>query len=428
MKKFVSIALGCKVNAYEISSVNESFIKAGFLPAEQGDKVDIALINTCSVTSNADAKSRKSIRKLAKNYPDAILIVMGCYAQINNDLMNTIPEIDILLGTSNRDKILDYIEEFSRTGQKINAVGENPRIFKYEELKAPSLTRQTRAYLKIQDGCDAFCTYCIIPLARGKLRSRDPRAIIEEAKTLVKSGYQEIVLTGIHTGAYGKDLDNINFTDIVEMILDACPTLYKLRVSSIEENEIDERFLLLMQKDNRVARHLHIPLQSGSDRTLKRMNRRYSSADFKAKIAKIRTFVPDVAITTDVIVGFPGESEEDFSDTIDLIKDVEFSMLHVFPYSARSRTPAAKFSEVVSAEVKKERVQTLLTLSEELHLKYAMHFIGQEMTVLIEHYDASSDTYRGHTSNYLEVRVKSEKDITHQVINIIYYPEISEIL
>ncbi|MGI6734955.1 MAG: tRNA (N(6)-L-threonylcarbamoyladenosine(37)-C(2))-methylthiotransferase MtaB [Bacilli bacterium] len=428
MKTFISVSLGCKVNAYEVFSINEALLKNGYVQAQDNDNVDVALINTCSVTRNADQKSRQQIRKLAKNYPNAILVVMGCYAQINKDLINTIPEIDILVGTSNRHKIVDYIEKFSKTGIKIIDIEEEPRNFSYEELHATSVSPQARAYLKIQDGCDAFCTYCIIPIARGKMRSRDARAIINEAKDLVKRGYQEIVLTGIHTGAYGKDLGNINFTDIVEMILKTCPSLYKLRISSIEENEIDERLLRLMLKDKRLARHFHIPLQSGSDEVLKRMNRRYTASEFLNKIASIREIVPDIAITTDIIVGFPGETNELFEETVAFIKKANFAQLHVFPYSARTKTSAASFKNQVDGPTKKERVRKLLAISEQLKKKYATKFIHKEQEVLIETFDPKTNLYFGHTTNYLEVKVKSDVDITRQVIKVIYNPKVSKII
>lgn len=427
-KTFVSITLGCKVNAYEVDSLTNELISNGYTYALAGEKVGVALINTCSVTSNADQKSRQQIRKLAKTYPDAILVVMGCYAQINIELANTIPEISIVIGTSNRTKILSYIEEYQRTKTKIIAVNQASRTFKYEELNAPSLTKHARAYLKIQDGCDQFCTFCIIPLTRGKLRSRAPEDVITEAKTLVSKGYKEIVLTGIHTGAYGLDLTTVSFSDLVGMILDACPTLYKLRISSIEENEIDDALLTMMAKDERLARHLHIPLQAGSDDVLRRMNRRYDKKGFLEKINKIREAVGDIAITTDVIVGFPGESEAHFQETVAFIKEVNFSELHVFPYSVRTKTPAATFKDQISPQVKKERVQTLIALSNELKRKYSEKYIGETLSALIETYDENKGVYVGHTSNYLDVYVESKKNITHEVINIKYDIELAEIL
>lgn len=426
-KTFISVTLGCKVNAYESDSLAQTLIGVGYTPAGEFDEVGVALINTCSVTSSADQKSRQQIRRLAKRYPHAILVVMGCYSQINKELATTIPEISIVVGTSNRPNILEYIEEFQKTKTQIIAVNDDSRTFKYEELKATSLSEHARAYLKIQDGCDQFCTFCIIPLTRGKLRSRAPEDVINEAKELVRKGYHEIVLTGIHTGAYGLDLTGISFTDIVKMILEACPTLYKLRISSIEENEIDDELLALMAKDERLARHLHIPLQAGSDEILKRMNRRYDRAGFLTKINKIRALIPDIAITTDVIVGFPGETDALFLETVEFIKLVNFSELHVFPYSVRSRTPAATFKNHIDPAVKKARVHVLLELSNTLKTKYATEFIGKTLSTLFESYDATTATYYGHTSNYLDVQVKSREDLRHTVHNVVFNQPFSEI-
>ncbi|MFA5660264.1 MAG: tRNA (N(6)-L-threonylcarbamoyladenosine(37)-C(2))-methylthiotransferase MtaB [Bacilli bacterium] len=425
IKTFVSVTLGCKVNAYEADSLTNELIGAGYLPASGDDQVGVALINTCSVTSSADAKSRQQIRKLAKMYPDAILVVMGCYSQINLELATTIPEISIVVGTSNRTKILSYINEYERTKKQIIAVNHESRTFSYEELKATSVTKHARAYLKIQDGCDQFCTFCIIPLTRGKLRSRAPEDVVKEAKALVEKGYKEIVLTGIHTGAYGVDLKDTSFTDIVKLILDACPSLYKLRISSIEENEIDDDLLALMRKDDRLAKHLHIPLQAGSDTILKRMNRHYNTALFLEKVTKIRRIVGDVAITTDVIVGFPGETDALFQETVDFIKKVNFTELHVFPYSVRSRTPAAGFKDQVDAMIKKERVATLIDVSMALKMAYSHQYKGQRLSCLIESREEGTNLYCGHTSNYLDVKVESEVDLTHQVIDVIYEPNLS---
>ncbi len=427
-KTFVSVALGCKVNAYESDSIVQELIEDGYFPAQNDEEVGVALINTCSVTSNADQKSRQQIRRLASKYPNAILVVMGCYSQINLELAATIPEINIIIGTSGRKNLTKYIEEFKKNGKQIIAVESESRKFNYEELKATSLTEHARAYLKIQDGCDQFCTFCIIPLTRGRLRSRLASDIIKEAQELVANGYQEIVLTGIHTGAYGRDLENTTFTDVVKQILDSCPTLYKLRISSIEENEIDEDLLALMVKDERLARHLHIPLQAGSNEILKKMNRHYNKENFLAKIKRIREVVGDVAITTDVIVGFPGESDDLFNESRAFIEEVAFSELHVFPYSVRSKTPAATYKDQVAQSDKKARVQSLLSLSKELKSEYASRFIGEQLSVLIESYDEEKDVYFGHTSNYLDVYVKSNHDITRQVVKVKFDVKLSKLL
>ncbi len=419
-KTFVTVTLGCKVNSYETDNLAKQLEQAGYVRATQLSTVDVALINTCSVTSNADKKSRQQIRRLAKKFPQATLVVMGCYSQINKELSATIPEIDIMLGTSKRNNLIKHLATFAANGLQIIDIDEDSRQFTYEELKAVSYTRQTRAYLKIQDGCDQFCTFCIIPLTRGKLRSRALVDVVNEAKALVEDGHKELVLTGIHTGAYGQDLADMNLTKLVKAILDACPALYKLRISSIEANQVNDELLALMHEDTRLARHLHIPLQAGSDEILRRMNRRYNTAYFLERINYIRTLVPDLALTTDVIVGFPGESDELFAQTVAFINKVKFSELHVFPYSVRTRTPAARFNDHVAPDVKKARVHTLLALSEQLHLTYSEKFIGDVVTVLVETYDENEKVYKGHTTNFLEVSVKSDDDLRHQIVKVVY--------
>lgn len=419
-KTYKIVTLGCKVNSYEADAVAESFKSRGYTQAHEGDSVDVALINTCSVTSTSDQKSRQQIRRLAKHHPEATLVVMGCYSQINQNLASEIPEIDVVVGTSNRHKIFDLVEEHLKTGKQIVDVDTNPRAFSYEELKYTSVTEHARAYLKIQDGCDNFCTFCIIPLTRGRLRSRDRDEVIKEAVDLVSRGYKEIVLTGIHTGGYGRDLNDYTFTRLVKDILDACPDLHRLRISSIEENELTDELLELMRDDKRMARHLHIPLQAGSDEILKRMNRHYDTHKFIEKIDKIREIMPDIAITTDIIVGFPGETDELFLKTIETIKRVNFAELHVFPYSVRTRTPSARMKDHVDPEVKKARVKTLLELSSVLAHRYYHQFEGQVLDVIIENYNADEDVYYGHTSNYLLVKVKANEDLTHKIVNIIF--------
>lgn len=417
---FKIVTLGCKVNSYEADAVAESLKAKGYRPANEGDKVDVALINTCSVTSTSDQKSRQQIRRLAKHHPEATLVVMGCYSQINQNLAMEIPEIDVVVGTSNRHKIIDLVEEHQKSGKQIIDIEADTRSFKYEELKYTSVTEHARAYLKIQDGCDNFCTFCIIPLTRGRLRSRDHDEVIKEAVDLVSRGYKEIVLTGIHTGGYGRDLKNYTFTSLVKDILKACPTLHRLRISSIEENEITDELLYLIRDDERMARHLHIPLQAGSDEILARMNRHYDTAKFVEKIDRIREIIPDIALTTDVIVGFPGETDDLFKKTIETIKRVNFAELHVFPYSVRTRTPSARMKDHVDPEIKKNRVKELLELSKVLEHQYYHTFEGKEVEVLIENYHVEEDIYIGHTSNYLLVKTKSTEDITHKIVKVAF--------
>ncbi|MGI6644253.1 MAG: tRNA (N(6)-L-threonylcarbamoyladenosine(37)-C(2))-methylthiotransferase MtaB [Bacilli bacterium] len=412
---FKTTFLGCKVNAYEVDAIRQQFFNEGFVEAQDGENVDIALINTCSVTSESDRKSRQQIRKLIKNYPNAIIIVMGCYSQYSGDLYKKIPEIDILVGTSNRNKIIDYIRIFKETGEKIIAVEENPRDFTYEDLKVSPKTRHARAYLKIQDGCDNFCTYCIIPYTRGRSRSRPLASVVNEAEYLVNNGYKEIILTGIDTGGYGRDIGT-SLNELIKAIIHVCPSLYRLRISSLEINQVSDELLFTIKNNPQIARHLHIPLQAGSDEILKKMNRHYLTSDFYKRIEEIREILPSIALTTDVIVGFPGETEELFQKSYDFIKKCNFMMLHVFPYSKRPKTPAARLKDQITKEEKQKRVQKLIELSNANYKEYARGYNNKEVEVLIEGYNKDQDTYFGHTSNYLLVNVKSKEDITHKIV------------
>ena len=349
---FKVLSLGCKVNSYECSALSSILLKRGYF--ECGDNTpDVVIINTCSVTATADQKSRQHIRKMMKEYPNAICVVMGCYSQGHKDFIANEIKPQILVGTSNRDKIPDLIEQYLKDKQPIVLVDDNPRKYTYEELGITSYSENIRAYLKIGDGCDNFCSYCLIPYRRGKLRSRDKESIIEEAKYLINEGYKEIVLTAIHLGGYGRDLEGVSFSSLVEE-LSSLPNLYSLRISSLEESEVDDKFIDLVINQPVIAKHLHIPLQSGSDTVLKRMNRKYTSEQFVNKLQYIRNRLPDIAFSTDVIVGFPGETDEEFSQTVDTIKQSGFNMLHVFPFSAREGTLAYRMPNQVSPEVKKQ--------------------------------------------------------------------------
>ena len=407
MKTFSTYNLGCKVNAYELSAISSLLIKEGFV--EDNQNPDVVIINTCSVTATADQKSRQHIRKMQKLYPNAIIAVMGCYAQGNYKFIEEEIKPTILLGTSHRKDVLELIKQALNDHQYKTLVEENTRQFEYEELGITSYSENVRAFLKIQDGCNNFCTYCIVPYRRGKMRSREKENVIKEAEYLLQQGYQEIVLSGIHVGGYGQDLENCSFSDLVEE-LSNIPNLKSLRISSIEESEIDDKLIKLIQTKDNLAKHLHIPLQAGSNHVLKMMNRKYTREQFIERIKQIKKLVPDVMISGDVIVGFPQETEEDFMDTYNLCKEC-FDMLHVFPYSQRPGTYAAKMDGQIPPEVKKERSKRLLELSNELYKKYASKFIGQEVTVLIEKYDEKQQAYVGHTSNYLEVKIPSESKV-----------------
>ena len=407
MKTFSVFNLGCKVNAYELSAISSLLIKEGF--KEDNENPDVVIINTCSVTATADQKSRQHIRKMQKLYPNAVIAVMGCYAQGNYKFIEEEIKPTILLGTSHRKDVVELIKQALEDHQYKTLIEENTRQFEYEELGITSYSENVRAFLKIQDGCNNFCTYCIVPFRRGKMRSRNKENVTNEAKYLVEQGYQEIVLSGIHVGGYGQDLKDCSFSDLVEE-LSNIPNLKSLRISSIEESEIDDKLINLIKTKDNLAKHLHIPLQSGSTHVLKMMNRKYTREQFIARIKEIKERVPNVMISGDVIIGFPQETEEDFMDTYNLCREC-FDMLHVFPYSQRPGTFAAKMEGQISPEVKKDRSRRLLALGEELYAAYANKFVGQEVTVLIEKYDEKQQAYIGHTSNYLEVKIPLESKV-----------------
>ena len=400
---FKVYSLGCKVNSYECSALSSLLLSKGYTEAK-GDDCDIIIINTCSVTATADQKSRQHIRKMMKNYPNVICVVMGCYSQGKMEYISKEIAPQILVGTSHRNEIPELIEQYLKDKKPIVKVDANPRDFKYEELGVTSFSENVRAYLKIQDGCDNFCTYCLIPYRRGKMRSRSKENVVAEAKYLISQGYQEIVLTGIHVGGYGRDLDDTSFSDLVDTLCNL-EDLNSLRISSIEESEIDDHLIDLVANNKVLAKHLHIPLQSGSETVLKRMNRKYDKATFLAKLQKIRKACPEIALTTDVIVGFPGETEEEFKETFDFIKECDFNMLHVFPFSAREGTAAYLMKNQVDPQVKKERARVLLDLSNELWDKYVGQFIGKEVEVLIEENIKAENASLGHTTNYINVKI-----------------------
>ena len=417
MKTFTYISLGCKVNSYESTALADLLKKEGYTFDDKNP--DVAFINTCSVTATADQKSRQHIRKLINNYPNAIVVVMGCYSQGQHEFIKKEIKPAIIVGTSNRDKIISLIKEYENTRIPIDLVDNNPRLFNYEELGVTSYSENARAYLKIEDGCDNFCSYCLIPYRRGRTRSRDFKECILEAEALVKNNYKEIVLTGIHIGGYGKDLKDMNFTKLVKNLLDI-NGLYRLRISSIEESEIDDELISLINCKNNLAKHFHIPLQSGSDTVLKRMNRKYDKVQFLNKLKAIKASCPDVAFTTDVIVGFPGESEEEFNETYEFIKECDFNMLHVFPFSSREGTLASKMPNQIDPRVKKERTAKLIELSNTLWDRYTDKFINKEVEVLIEQYDEKNHCNIGHTSNYLEVKIYSDPIPIGSIVKTVY--------
>ena len=410
MLKFIS--LGCKVNSYESNALRELFFLKGF---KEDSKPDIIVINTCSVTAVADQKSRQIIRRERRNNPNAIICVMGCYSQKNAEYIKNECGADIIVGTSNRRNLVDFCVDFIKDKKQIIAIDDNPRKFTYESLGTIAIPNSTRAYVKIEDGCNNFCSYCTIPYTRGVARSRDKDEVIIEISTLVEHGFKEIVVTGIHTAHYGLDNNGCSFSDLVEQICNI-PNLYRLRISSIEESEIDDKFIELLKKYSCIADHMHMPLQSGSPSVLKRMCRKYNVEDFINKVNRIREVRPDIAITTDVIVGFPGETEEEFEETFNFIKKVNFAELHVFPFSAREGTKAYSMPDQVKPEIKAERVEKLIKLSNELHSNFISKFKGQELEVILEERNKTTGLLSGFTSNY----IKLEADLPDEYIGKIH--------
>lgn len=410
MLKFIS--LGCKVNSYETNALKELFLINGF-----SNKDEITVINTCSVTAIADQKSRQIIRRERRKNPNAILCVMGCYSQKNAPYVIKECRADIVVGASNRNKLVELVKLFQKERKPIIKVEENPRNFKYESFGTVAIPNTTRAYIKIEDGCNNFCSYCTIPYTRGVARSRDKDEIISEIKELIKNRFLEFVITGIHTAHYGIDLKDVTFSSLIEEILDI-EGLYRLRISSIEESEIDDKFIELLKNRSNIANHLHMPLQSGSPSVLKRMRRKYNVDDFITKVNRIREARPDIAITTDVIVGFPGESDEEFNETVEFIKRVNFAELHVFPFSAREGTPAYSYENQVSPEIKAKRVQVLLDLSKKLKADYRKKFVGQELEVIIEEKDKKTGLMIGHSSNYLLLGEQLPESSVGQIVKI----------
>lgn len=405
MNRFYINALGCKVNSYEIEAIKDDLIDLGYIQVDNEKDADIIIVNTCCVTNTAASKSRQKINSLHKSSPEASIIVMGCYVQGFEEEVKKIEGVKLLVGTKGRSKIKEYLKDLN---EQLSIVEDAKEFVKYEELKIKSSVENTRAYLKIQDGCNNFCSYCIIPYVRGTIKSRNKEDVINEAKHLISLGYKEIVLTGIHTGSYGKDLDGYTFSDLVEELLEL-EGLYRLRISSIEESEIDDKLIDLLLTDDKLAKHLHIPLQAGSDHVLKLMNRKYDLRTYIDRLKQIQLKLPEVAFTTDVIVGFNQESEEDFISTMNTCKEIGFSKIHVFPFSVRKGTVAAKMSGVINGNIKKDRAKRLLALSDELSLKYNQQFIGDEVEVLIE--EKVDGYYVGHTTNFIKVKVCTSNNI-----------------
>jgi len=416
MKTVAFHTLGCKVNTYESEAMLKLFANDGYKEVDFKEVADVYVINTCTVTNTGDAKSRQMIRKAIRKNADAIVCVVGCYSQIASEEIKKIEGVSIVLGTQFRNQIVELVHQFIATKKQIVKIENVMRSANFEDLDIDEFTKNTRAFLKIQDGCNNFCTYCIIPYARGKMRSRSKESVLQQAQSLVDHGFSEIVLTGIHTAGYGVDFDHYSFYDLLVDLTTKIKGLKRLRISSIEMSQVSEEIINLIASSSIIVDHLHIPIQSGTDRTLKRMNRHYTTKEFEEKYFELKEKLPTLSITTDVIVGFPGETDEDFQSTYQWIKKLHFNQLHVFPYSRRVGTPAAKMADQVDEKVKKERVKELLGLSHQLMKEFADEQIGNVLDVLIEE---KEDGYMiGHASNYLKVKVLLPEDSIGHIYSV----------
>ena len=418
--KVKGISLGCKVNTYEMEYILNSFEKKGYEIVSDDDKADICIINTCSVTNMSDAKSRKVINRVVRENNGACIVVMGCMIEANKDYEND--NVSIIIGNKDKNKVVDIVEEYLDYKKPIK------RLYpdfdnEFEDMFITNMEGRTRAFVKIQDGCENFCSYCIIPYTRGKCRSKNKEKVLEEIKTLVENGYKEVVLTGIHTGHYGEDKE-ISFPELLKLIVQI-KGLERLRISSIEITELNDDFLEVLKNNKIIVSHLHIPLQAGSDSVLKAMNRKYDKAYFKKKIETIRKIRPDISITTDIIVGFPGETDEEFLETCAFSKEIGFSKIHVFPYSRRKGTKADLMPNQIDEQVKKDRVKKLMEISNELERKYLDSFIDQRVDVLIEKTTPSKSV--GHTGNYLKVEILKEIE-KNTIISVIINKRIDNYL
>lgn len=420
MKKVAFITLGCKVNQYETNAMIQKFIEKGYDIVDYTNKADIYIVNTCTVTNMSDRKSRQMLRRVKEINPHAIVAACGCYAQVAKERLEKISEIDLILGNNEKKEIVKYVEEFiqknEETNKKIEETEDVMHTLEFVDFGNVTYTEKTRAVIKVQDGCDRFCSYCIIPYARGRVRSRKPKSIISEIKSIANKGIKEVVITGIHVASYGKDFkEEYRLIDLLEEI-NKIEGIKRIRLGSIEPLLITEEFISRLVKLEKVCHHFHLSLQSGCDETLKRMNRKYTTKEFENIVSILRKNYEDVILTTDIIVGFPGESEEEFHNTYEFLEKIKFYKMHVFKYSPRKGTKAAIMDKQINGNVKEERSQKLIDLSNKNEKKYNETYLGKEVEVLFE--EKKENIYKGHTKNYILVHLP-EKDIqSNKIENI----------
>lgn len=415
MKRLALYTLGCRVNQYETEAIAETFIKLGYSIVDFDEFAEVYIINTCTVTNISDKKSRKMIRKVKTINPEAVVAAVGCYAQIAPQEIAAIQGVDVIVGTSDKGNIVTLVEQFIKEKKQIIHVQNIMNLRKFEELDIDEYQDKKRAFLKVQDGCDRYCSYCLIPYARGPVRSRAPENIIKEVNKLAANGFKEIILSGIHVASYGKDLKGTTLTQIIEAI-DTIDGIERIRIGSVEPMFFSPEVISRLSKLNKFCPHFHLSLQSGCDETLQRMNRSYTTAEYKSTVDAIRSNFKDSSITTDVIVGFPGETEEEFNNTLEFLKEIALSKMHIFKYSQRRGTKAETFENQVKPELKEIRSNILLELDETLGLKFTQKYLGNVVKVLFE--NSSGRVFSGYTENYLKVEIESKIDISGQLLNV----------
>ena len=416
MKKAASFALGCKVNQYESEAIAELFQEKGYEIVGIDEAADVYVINTCTVTNFGDKKSRQLIRKVKRQNENAIVCVVGCYAQTAPQELEKVEGVNLVLGTKDRAQIVEMVENYKVENGVESHVSDIMKERLFEPLSIQKLANRTRAYLKIQDGCSQFCSYCIIPYARGPIRSRDPQDVIAEVKRLAENGFKEVVLTGIHVASYGKDRRDTSLIEILRQVHEV-EGIDRIRFSSVEPNVVTEEFAQAIADMPKVCDHFHLSLQSGCDKTLKEMNRKYDTEKYRQAAATLRKYLPEVALTTDIIAGFPGETEEDFQASYDFAKEIGFAKIHAFPYSPKKGTPAAARKDQLLNAVKADRSHRLIELSDKMADDFIQAYVGKDVEVLFER-AIGEGVYEGHTTNYIKVKATSEKDLTNVICTV----------
>ena len=413
-KKVAFLTLGCKTNQYETNGMMQQFLDAGYEICNADEEPDIYIVNTCTVTNIADRKSRQSLRKV-KNKKDTIVIAVGCYAQVAKDTLQNMPEIDIILGNKEKKNIIKYIEDYEISKNKIVDVANINMQQDFDEYGCITYTEKARTTIKIQDGCNNFCSYCLIPYARGRVRSRNKENILEEARKIANEGIKEIVLTGIHIASYGKDFnEEYELVDLLED-LNKIEGIERIRLGSLEPTIITEEFVERLTKLDKICNHFHLSLQSGCDETLKRMNRKYTTKEFREVVKRLRDNIKDVNLTTDIIVGFPGETEEEFNTTYEFLKEIKFYKMHIFKYSKRDGTIAATMPNQIDGNIAEQRSKKLIELSERNQKEYEKKYAGKEVEVLFE--EKQGEYWVGHTRNYMLVKYKSNQNLENKILS-----------